>query len=163
MVPDAGIFSQSLALGQEAHLRLTTRTNLAMRTLMLCAANPDRLVRKHEVAAICGASENHLAQVIHLLGKRGFLYTRRGRAGGMCLARPAPQISVGAVFAAFEANVPFADCFEGSHTTCPLAGTCRLHCVLTEALEAFYARLNSVTLADLVVGNVTLHALLRVA
>jgi hypothetical protein len=28
------------------HMRLTVRTNLALRTLMVCAANPDRIVRK---------------------------------------------------------------------------------------------------------------------
>ena len=144
-------------------MRLTTRTNLAMRTLMLCAANPDRLVRKHEVAELCGASENHLAQVIHLLGQRGFLHTRRGRSGGMCLARPASQINVGAVFATFEANLPFADCFEGASSACPLVGACRLQCILNEALGAFYARLNAVTLADLVTGNTALQTLLRVA
>ena len=31
-------------------MRLTTRTNLAMRTLMFCAVNPDRVVRKAEIA-----------------------------------------------------------------------------------------------------------------
>ena len=56
-------------------MRLTIRTNLAMRTLMLCAANPGRIVRKHEIAGICNASENHLAQVIHLLAINGFLNT----------------------------------------------------------------------------------------
>ncbi len=54
-------------------MRLTTRTNLAMRTLMFCAVNPGRIVRKHEVAEACGASENHLAQVIHLLARQNFL------------------------------------------------------------------------------------------
>jgi Rrf2 family transcriptional regulator, nitric oxide-sensitive transcriptional repressor len=52
-------------------MRLTTRTNLAMRTLMFCAANPGRIVRKSEVATACNASENHLAQVIHLLARAG--------------------------------------------------------------------------------------------
>ena len=63
-------------------MRLTTRTNLAMRTLMFCAVNPDRIVRKHEVAEPCGASENHLAQVIHLLARKGYIRTQRGRSGG---------------------------------------------------------------------------------
>ncbi|MFZ1338666.1 MAG: Rrf2 family transcriptional regulator, partial [Paracoccaceae bacterium] len=34
-------------------MRLTTRNNLAMRTLMFCAVNPGRIVRRQEVAAAC--------------------------------------------------------------------------------------------------------------
>lgn len=144
-------------------MRLTTRTSLAMRTLMLCAANPDRLVRKQEVAIACKASENHLAQVIHLLGQHGFLETRRGRGGGVRLARHPDAITAGQVFRTFEAVLPFADCFETKGGSCTLAGNCRLSCVLSEAVEAFYARLDRVTLTDLVSGNAPLAQILRVA
>jgi len=144
-------------------MRLTTRTNLAMRTLMFCAANPDRIVRKHEVAETCNASENHLAQVIHLLAQKGYLHTIRGRSGGLMLARAAESIRVGEVFRAFEATLPFAECFAGSDCNCPLVGSCRLKCVLAEALDAFYAKLDSVTLADLMAGNKDLQNLLKVA
>ncbi|MFN7224887.1 MAG: RrF2 family transcriptional regulator [Paracoccaceae bacterium] len=144
-------------------MRLTTRTNLAMRTLMFCAANPDRIVRKHEVAEACNASENHLAQVIHLLAQKGFLRTVRGRAGGLMLGRSAHSIHVGEVFRAFEAGLPFAECFAGAECHCPLVGFCRLKCVLAEALDAFYARLDTVSVADLMVGNTELQDLLKVA
>lgn len=144
-------------------MRLTTRTNLAMRTLMFCASNPGRIVRKHEVAQTCQASENHLAQVIHLLAQKGFLKTVRGRAGGLMLGRPAETISVGDVFRTFEAVLPFAECFDSEENHCPLAGACRLKCVLAEALEAFYARLDRASIADLTCGNTELEHLLKVA
>lgn len=143
-------------------MRLTTRTNLAMRTLMFCAVNEGRIVRKHEVAQTCGASENHLAQVIHLLARQGFLKTQRGRAGGLMLARDARAIHVGAVFRVFEGVLPFTECSEDAGA-CPLVGACRLKCVLSEALEGFYKALDKVSLADLVSGNADLHALLKVA
>ena len=144
-------------------MRLTTRTNLAMRTLMFCASNPDRIVRKHEVAEACAASENHLAQVIHLLAQKGFLRTIRGRSGGLMLGRAAAEITIGQVFRDFEAVLPFTECFAGHENTCPLAGPCRLKCVLADALAAFYAKLDQVTVADLVAGNDELQSLLRVA
>lgn len=144
-------------------MRLTIRTSLAMRTLMFCAINTGKIVRKHEVAETCGASENHLAQVIHLLARKGYLHTIRGRAGGLMLGRPAEQIGVGQIFRDFEGSLPFTECAEGEKSTCPLSGVCQLKCVLTEALEAFYARLDSVTLADLVAGNHGLADLLKVA
>jgi Rrf2 family nitric oxide-sensitive transcriptional repressor len=143
-------------------MRLTTRTNLAMRTLMFCAANPGHIVRKNQVAELCGASGNHLAQVIHLLAQKGYLRTIRGRAGGLILARDAEQIVVGDVFRSFESTLPFTECSLETGN-CPLVGACRLKCLLVEALEAFYARLDAVTLSDLVLGNVELHRLLRAA
>ena len=144
-------------------MRLTTRTNLAMRTLMFCAVNPGRIVRKHEVAETCNASENHLAQVIHLLAQRGFLRTVRGRAGGLLLGRPADDIKVGEVFRSFEAVLPFTECFAGGENACPLVAACRLKCVLADALKAFYDHLDRVTLSDLVAQNGDLESLLKVA
>lgn len=144
-------------------MRLTIRTSLAMRTLMFCAVNTGKIVRKHEVAEACGASENHLAQVIHLLARKGYLRTIRGRAGGLMLGRPADQIRVGQIFRDFEGVLPFTECAEGDQSACPLAGVCQLKCVLTDALEAFYAKLDAVTLSDLVAENHGLADLLKVA
>lgn len=144
-------------------MRLTTRTNLAMRTLMFCAVNPGQIVRKHEVALACGASENHLAQVIHLLARKGYIKTQRGRSGGLMLARSPETIGVGEVFRSFEAVLPFTECSEARQQECPLAGCCKLKCVLEEALDAFYARLDKSTLADLVSDNAALEKLLKVA
>lgn len=144
-------------------MRLTIRTNLAMRTLMFCAVNEGRTVRKHEVAEACNASENHLAQVIHALALTGFLRTVRGRAGGLQLGRAASAIRVGDVVRTFEGGLPFTECMEGGDGQCPLVGNCRLKCVLADALEAFYAHLDGITLAQLVQGNDGLQRLLRVA
>ncbi|MBW0157241.1 RrF2 family transcriptional regulator [Sedimentimonas flavescens] len=142
-------------------MRLTTRTNLAMRTLMFCAVNPDRIVRKHEIAEACNASENHLAQVVNTLAQRGFIETQRGRSGGLRLARPMDQIGVGEVLRAFEATLPFAECFDLETNTCPLHEACMFREALLEALEAFYATMDRRTLADLIEDNAALEHLLR--
>ncbi len=142
-------------------MRLTTRTNLAMRALMFCAVNGDRIVRKHEIALGCNASENHLAQVVNTLAQRGFVETHRGRAGGLRLAREPAGITVGSVFRAFETGLPFAECFDPESNTCPLTASCRLRVALAAALEAFYAALDQITLHDLVQDNSGLETMLR--
>jgi Rrf2 family nitric oxide-sensitive transcriptional repressor len=142
-------------------LRVTKRTNIAMRVLMFCAANPQRLVTKTQIAELCNASENHLAQVINRLGQLGFLHTQRGRGGGIALARPAEHILIGDVFRAFEAPVPLAECFADADNTCPLVGACRLRTALARAAEAFYATLDPLTLDGLVCGNDALMAILH--
>ena len=141
-------------------MRLTTRTNLASRVLMFCAVNEGRLVRSGEVAETCNASANHIARVVNLLHAGGFIETVRGRTGGLRLAAPPEQISMGEVFRVFEADIPFAECFDPETNTCPLIGTCRLRHALTRALAAFYDELDGLTLADLVEGNCGLHGLL---
>ncbi|PHP69020.1 Rrf2 family transcriptional regulator [Zhengella mangrovi] len=142
-------------------MRLTTRTNLAMRTLMFCAVNNGCTVRKVEIAEACNASENHLAQVIRLLGQHGFIHAVRGRNGGMQLARPAEEINVGSVFRVFESELPFAECFSGSENHCPLTAHCWLRPALSKAVESFYETLDAMSLADLTEGNVALEHLLR--
>ncbi|MBN9673560.1 Rrf2 family transcriptional regulator [Labrenzia aggregata] len=141
-------------------MRLTTRTNLAMRTLMFCGVNPDKVVTKGDIARACHAKETHIAQVVHLLSQKGYLKTTRGRGGGIMLARTPSEINVGEVIRAFEDTTAFAECFQAAHNTCPLALACRLKSALSVALGAFYGALEGLTLEDLVGANDPLKALL---
>ncbi len=141
-------------------MRLTTRTNLASRILMACAVNDGLTVRTHEIAEKCNASTHHLLQVVNILHSKGYVETIRGRSGGLRLARPMEQISIGEVFRIFESRAPFAECFDQTSNTCPLSKTCRLRSYLSRALEAFYHELDLVTLSDLVKGNCGLSSLL---
>lgn len=141
-------------------MRLTTRTNLALRALMFCAVNDGRVVRKHEMADLCNVSENHLAQVINGLSRKGYVTTLRGRNGGLKLARPQTEINVGRVARDFEGGVPLAECFAAGRNTCPIAKACRLRGALAKAVAAFYQSLDDLTLADLVDCNTSLHDIL---
>ncbi|MBE1292540.1 MAG: Rrf2 family transcriptional regulator [Rhodobacteraceae bacterium] len=141
-------------------MRITKRTNIAIRVLMYCAAHRGRLVTKHEIASVCNASENHLAQVIHQLALMGVLSTQRGRKGGLELAREPKNIEIGEIFRAMENGVPLAECFADVDNSCPLVDACRLKMALQEAAEAFYSRLDAVTLDSLVCGNTALLGIL---
>ena len=142
-------------------MRITKRTNIAIRLLMYCAANPDRLVTKAEIAECCNISENHLAQVINQLSQLDFLTTQRGRNGGMCLARDAGDIRIGAVFRHIEGALPLAECFADTDNTCPLSSACRLKLALADAAAAFYTSLDEITLDSLVCDNFDLMNLLQ--
>lgn len=142
-------------------MRVTKRTNIAMRVLMYCAANTDRLVTKAEIAERCNASENHLAQIINQLGQLGYLHTQRGRNGGLKLGHPASQIVIGEVFRALESPVPLAECFADADNTCPLTEACRLRVALSDAANAFYETLDPITLDSLMCGNLPLMDILQ--
>lgn len=140
-------------------MRITKRTNIAIRLLMFCASNNDRLVTKAEIAERCNTSESHLAQIINRLAQLGFLHTQRGRTGGVRLGRPMAEITVGDVFRQLEANTPVAECFADVDNTCPLTDACRLRVALVDAVEAFYAHLDEVTLDALVCENEALFTI----
>ncbi|MGV6805595.1 MAG: RrF2 family transcriptional regulator [Ruegeria sp.] len=142
-------------------MRITKRTNIAVRLLMFCAANPDRLVTKSEIADVCNISENHLAQVINQLGQLGYLSTQRGRNGGMMLGRPADQIRIGSVFRHVEGDLPIAECFADADNSCPLKEACRLRLALQDAAEVFFASLDEITLDALVCDNDPLLKILQ--
>ncbi|GGD42788.1 RrF2 family transcriptional regulator [Sinisalibacter lacisalsi] len=144
-------------------MRLTTRTNLAIRALMYCAVHEGETVRSAEIARACNSSANHLAQVINALHAQGFVNATRGRLGGVRLARRPRSINIGAVFRLFEADVPFTECFAPETNTCPLITACRLRSAIRRALEAFYHEMDLVTLEDLVKGNCMLEEIFRVA
>lgn len=140
-------------------MRITKRTNIAVRLLMYCAAHAERLVTKAEIAECCNISENHLAQVINQLSQLGYLSTQRGRNGGMNLARPPARIRIGDVFRDVEGNLPMVECFADADNTCPLTDACRLKTALADAAQAFYASLDDISLEALVCDN---HDLLRI-
>lgn len=140
-------------------MRITKRSNIAMRVLMYCAANTGGLVTKAEIAERCNTSESHLAQVINQLAKLDYLHTQRGRLGGIALARPADQIVIGDVFRHLEEPEKSTGCFADVDNTCPLVKACRLRLALVDAVNAFFAHLDNFTLDSLVCDNPALQAL----
>ena len=141
-------------------MRITKRTNLAIRVLMFCSVNTDRLVTKNDIAKVCNSSENHLGQIVNKLSQSGLLQAMRGRGGGIRLGMKPVDISIGEVFRRFEGGVPVAECFADVDNTCPLSAACRLREALSVALEAFYSHLDTLTLADLIEGNTELEDIL---
>jgi Rrf2 family nitric oxide-sensitive transcriptional repressor len=135
-------------------MRITKRTNLAMRVLMFCAVNPDRIINKAQIAKCCNASENHLGHVVNQLGQFGYLDTLRGRRGGVRLAQKPEDISIGEVFRRFESFVPLTESLEEYDDDSPLSPACRLRESIGVAIESFYNKLDGVMLDDLVGGMV---------
>lgn len=141
-------------------MRITKRTNIAIRLLMYCATNTGRLVTKAEIARCCNVSENHLAQVTNQLSQLGYLRTQRGRNGGMELGMAADQIRIGDVFRQVEGTVDRNECFADRDGSCPLISACRLRVALADAAQAFYAHLDDFTLESLVCENHALQSIL---
>ena len=141
-------------------MRLTKQTNYAIRMMMFCESN-DGLSRVSDIAKFYNLSEQFLLKILQALTKAGFVESVRGRGGGIRLARPAEEISIGEVVRATEDNFELAECFEAGETICPLVSTCGLNEALSEALAAFFNVLDGYTLSDLTDNKRNLHVLLQ--
>jgi Rrf2 family iron-responsive transcriptional regulator len=142
-------------------MRLTRQTNYAIRILMYCTANNDRLSRIPEIANAYSVSELFLFKILQPLVENGLVETVRGRNGGVRLGRPADQISLFDVVRVTEESFAMAECFE-SDSDCPLVDSCALNSALREALNAFFEVLGRHTIADLVAERPNMRGLLGI-
>ena len=130
-------------------MRLTDYTDYTLRVLMFCALNPERSVTIAELADSHAVSKNHLMKIVNDLSRQGLLHTTRGRGGGLRLLKPAKDIVLGAVIRQTETDFNLVECFDPEHNQCRLSSHCYLKGVLGQAMRAFFAVLDKVTLADL--------------
>jgi Rrf2 family nitric oxide-sensitive transcriptional repressor len=130
-------------------MKLTGFTDFSLRVLIYLAVDTSRGATIAEIADSFGISENHLVKVVHFLGRHGWIDTVRGKGGGIQLAMPPEQVSVGGVVRDTEGTVMAAECFSEGGGNCVISSCCRLQDVLGEAVKAFYIVLDGYTLADL--------------
>jgi Rrf2 family nitric oxide-sensitive transcriptional repressor len=133
-------------------MRLTQWTDYSLRVLMYCAVHQQREqpVTISEIAEAHGISRSHLTKIVMTLSALGYLETTRGRGGGLRLLVPAEQIVLGEVVRQTETDFNLVECFDAAANQCRIAGLCGLKHVLADALGAYLAKLDAVTLADLV-------------
>lgn len=130
-------------------MRLSEYTDYACRVLMHCAAHPTELTTIAELAERYGISKNHLMKIVQDLGRKGLLETVRGRGGGVRLGVDPSQLSLGDIIRTAETDLRLVECFDATTNRCRLVPACRLQHTLNAALQAYFAELDRVTLADL--------------
>lgn len=144
-------------------MQLTLHTDFALRTLLYLGLHRGRPVPVGEVASAYGISAHHVAKVAQALVTNGFARARRGRSGGLELAVPPAELTVGAVLRSTEPTLDLLACFDRASTTCPITSACRLKRSLREARDAFLAVLDRTTLAELLENGPALGRLLPMA
>lgn len=129
-------------------MQLTTQTDYALRTLMFLATRTERATVA-DVASLFGISANHVAKVVNLLNRYGYLRSIRGIGGGIELAQSPGEIRIGEVIERIEGDLHLLSCV-GADDSCRIHSFCKLKNTLAEAERIQKEYLNSVTLADVV-------------
>ena len=134
-------------------MQLTRYTDNALRVLMYLALRPEKLGTIGEIAQKFNMNRHLLTKVIHRLAFLGYVFSVQGRGGGIRLARPAEDITVGMVVRDMEATLDLIDC---DTKPCPIMPACTLKGAVNRATESFLAVLDEYTIADIVESRTTL-------
>lgn len=132
-------------------MKLSSYSDYSLRVLMFAAVKGESF-QLEEVSTAFDISKHHLAKIVQDLSKLGYLDTRRGRGGGIQLARSPDDIRIGKLVRDTEDQPIMVECFDTATNTCRLDGCCKLKAALAKAKKAFYDSLDTNTLASLVSG-----------
>ncbi|BBZ58558.1 RrF2 family transcriptional regulator [Mycolicibacterium phocaicum] len=130
-------------------MRLTGFSDVGLRILIRLAAEDGRQrISTRQIAEDMQISYTHATKACAHLAASGWLDADRGRGGGLALTAAGRTARLGDVVRSLEddGDTELVDC---SGLDCPLQSACRLRTVLAQAKAAFYASLNTTTVADL--------------
>lgn len=136
-------------------MKLTRYSDYALRIALFLTVNGDRLVSVGEIAETYDLPRGNVMKLVTDLVNAGFFASVRGRAGGVRLARPAAEITVGDLVAFTEGNQPLVDC-----SSCIIAQKCSLICIMAEARAAFFKVLHRHSLQDVQESSTGIASLL---
>lgn len=132
-------------------MKLSTRSRYGTRLMLDMAEHYDNgPIHLMKIAQRQGISVKYLEQIIIPLKKAQYVKSVRGPKGGHVLAKPPEEITVGEIVALLEEGVSLVECSHNA-TVCDRSPICPTRHIWQEAAEAMFAKLASVTLADLLV------------
>ncbi|WP_051242830.1 RrF2 family transcriptional regulator [Stappia stellulata] len=132
-------------------MRLTNRTDIAVRTLMYLAIHGNRTVPIDEIVEKSASHRSQVVASVQKLRKTGYIRSTVGRSGGVALDRDPSDIQISSIVKLIEPDFFLTECHEKDCAArCTFYTACQLRSALDGALDAFFAALSRVTLADLV-------------
>lgn len=134
-------------------MKLATQVRYGTRILLdLAMHQSEGMVQMGDIAARQNISIKYLEQLIRPIQNAGFVTSKRGPKGGHCLAVSPKKITLAQIIRVFEKehtpNEPSDVISNYSEYQDSL-----IRDAWNEAIQAFYNRLEKVTLADLSIGT----------
>ena len=127
-------------------MRLTKSLDIALMALIQLAASKKQSSAA-ELAQTLGAPRNHVAKIMQLLGRGGYVRTLQGKGGGIRLVKPPQAIVLKEIIDLVEGPVYLMECTV-EPGVCPLSRGCRLAQKFKEAQESMMSVFRRTTLAD---------------
>ncbi len=128
-------------------MKLQVASRLAIFAVLELTAHADRPLTVAEIAGKYGVSTHHLAKVMHVLGRTGFVRSARGAGGGYQFCGNARRATLLDIIELFEALGPSAQ--DGGEPGNGTAEGGTLDVVLGEIDDAVRATFGSITIATM--------------
>ncbi|MCP3876443.1 MAG: Rrf2 family transcriptional regulator [Desulfobacteraceae bacterium] len=130
-------------------MKLVTQVRYGIRIMLDLAMNQGKeVVQMGDISSRQNISLKYLEQLIRPIKEAGFVISKRGRKGGHRLAISPEKITLAQIVRIFEKEVTLQDSAEDKEGYSEYQDSL-IRGAWDEAIEAFYNRLEKVTLADL--------------
>lgn len=130
-------------------MKLSTRSRYGTRIILELARHNDGTpLQVSEIARAQKIPVKYLEQLIRTLKQADLISSVRGSKGGHHLKQAPENITIGQLVRIFEGQTDLVACVS-TPENCQMADECRVRAVWIEATEAMYAKLDGVTIADL--------------
>lgn len=149
-------------------MKFSAQEEYGLRCLLQLARLPEgESMTIPQISEVEGLTATHVAKLLMILRKDGFVKATRGQLGGYTLARPASEIPVGEVMAALGGKLyddSFCNRHAGTNHICTHAVDCSVRSLWQIIQESVDSVVNRITIADMmgmrdpVLSNVTLFA-----
>jgi Rrf2 family protein len=136
---------------------LTKKGKYALKAMVhLAGLREPEIEQVAKIAKVNNIPKKFLDQILADLRNVGLVHSRKGRAGGYALARPANEIKVGQIIRAIDGPIAPYPC--ASKTACRPCEDCdeqasSVRRIMTEARNALSSVLDTRTLADLIISK----------
>lgn len=129
-------------------MNLSKFTDYSFRILIYIGNNIDKTFTVDELAEVLNLSSHHIKKIVYKLAKHGYLYSFKGRNGGIKLGMSPKDINLGDLLEITEDNLNIVECFSKESNSCNISSYCKLKPVLAIALNDFKLKLHEYTLED---------------
>lgn len=139
-------------------LQLNKKTEYGLIALTHLAHRAGEVVSVRELAEVYPLPKRLLAEALKDLCRDGLVESTRGASGGYALAKPAAEISVGAVVASLEGHPSLTSCESlgaFAHSSCDLESCCPIKSPIQQLRSDLWAMLETKSLAHLARGSAT--------
>ncbi len=134
-------------------MRLTKQSGYAVQIVSHCAMAKGERTRIADIANRYNITKHNIAKTVPILVRHGIIEGLRGRNGGIKLARPASEITIGEIVRASEITHLEVDCYGGESVDSSSNSMAPINQMFDAALEAFISILDQHTVEDMISGN----------
>ncbi|MEG1311639.1 MAG: Rrf2 family transcriptional regulator [Romboutsia sp.] len=132
-------------------MNLSKFTDYGFRILLYLGNNPDKLFTVDELSSSLNLSSHHIKKIVYKLAKSGYLFSSKGRNGGIKLGMNPCDINLGKVLEITEDNLNIVECFSKENNSCDIADFCKLKPIINDALISFKSIFNKYSLEDILI------------